>query len=77
MTGLDRIRESAHPRLAIIIAVGVGTIAVAAILAVLGSVTDLASTQYSLPLAVVGYLLFMFGGSGYVAMRVFERRPES
>lgn len=77
MTGLDRIRESAHPRLALIIAVGVGTIAVAAVLAALGSATDLDVAQYSLPLAVVGYLLFLFGGSGYLAMRVFERRPES
>lgn len=77
MTGLDRIRESAHPRLATIIAIGVVMIAVAAMLAVLGTATDLGSTQYSLPLAVVGYLLFMFGGSGYLAMWVFERRPDS
>lgn len=77
MTGRERFRESAHPRLATIILVGVGMIASAAILALLGSVTDLAWTRYSLPLAVVGYLLFLFGGSGYVAMWVFERRPES
>lgn len=51
-------------------------IAVAALLGLLGSMTDLAWTRYSLQLAVVGYLLFMLGGSGYVAMRVFERRPE-
>lgn len=77
MTGLDRIRESAHPRLAIIIVVGVVIMAVAAILALMGSVTELQSTRYSLPIAIVGYLLFMFGGSGYVSMWVFERRPES
>lgn len=75
--GLERIRRSAHPRLVSIIAVGAGMIAVAALLAVVGSVIDPAWSRYSLPLAIVGYLLFMFGGSGYVATWVFERRPDS
>lgn len=76
MSSIDRllgpITRSAHPRLLTLVVLG-------AAIGVLGTALSLAGPGpgelrgLGTRLAVVGYLVFLLGASGYVAFAVFER----
>ena len=77
MSPVDRLlrpfARAAHPRLLALVAIGatVGLVGTALALATPGAGSGPGTLGFRL--AVVGYLVFLVGGSGYVAFSVFER----
>lgn len=71
----ERIVETPHPRLTGIILAGAVLLGVAAVVWLFEppAVTEAGLTWYRA--AIVGYVLVLFGVSGYVAITVFDRRP--
>ena len=76
MSAIDRLAGSltgaAHPRLLVLVVVGAAVGVVGTALVVAGS-GGRGLDALGLRLAVVGYLAFLFGASGYLAFTVFER----
>ena len=77
MSAIDRIAGAlagtAHPRLLVLVVVGAVVGVVGTALAVATPDPTSSFVTLGVRLAVVGYLAFLLGGSGYVAFAVFER----
>lgn len=69
------IANRAHPRLFGLTAVGAVGIAIGVVVQVVGG-GGAASTTWALRISFLGFLLLVFGLAGYLAIGVFERRPE-
>lgn len=74
MTGpLARLARFAHPRLVLLVLVGVALGLVGLVLVLTAGPTGHGLRLVGLRLAGLGGLVFAFGGSGLVAFFVFER----
>lgn len=67
------LSRRAYPRLAVLVVLGAAVGLLGTALVLLGSGGDAVPGPLGLRLAVVGYLLFLFGATGYVAFAVFSR----
>ena len=72
----ERVVETPHPRLTGIILVGAALLGVAAVVWLFEppAVTEAGLTWYRM--AIIGYVLVLFGVSGYVAISIFDHRPQ-
>lgn len=76
MTATDRFSRPAHPRLALVVVLGVVFLAIGGLLWT-AEVAALAATGLlGFRVGFLGFLLFVFGASGYVAIAAFERQPQ-
>lgn len=76
MSGTDplgRLARADRPRLAVLVLVGGVVALVGGALVVAGSALDRGLGAAGLRVAVIGFLVFALGASGYVAFAVFER----
>lgn len=78
MNGLDAIRvrvlRSEYPRLVLLSIGGAGVGLIGTALVLVGSQVGSSLDEAGLRIAVIGYLAFLVGVSGYVAFAVFENR---
>jgi|GEM_PF-4735037 len=70
---LDRIARSAHPRLLLSTLLGAVVALLGAGLSVIAPAVGLGIRETAARIAILGALLFLAGGSGYLAFSVFER----
>lgn len=55
---------------------GILLVCTAGLLTLLGNVADIAWAAYGPHIGILGYIILLAGGSGYLAFWIFERRPE-
>lgn len=72
----NRISKTPYPRLTTAIFVGIGLLILGAILWLFEPAVAIEAGLTWYRVAIAGYLLVLFGVSGYVAITVFDRRPE-
>lgn len=68
---VGRLSRFRHPRLVVLVAVGAVVGLVGSILVLVDPATG--DETLGLRLAILGYLAFLLGASGYLAFAVFER----
>lgn len=74
---LNRLSQAKHPRLMVLIIAGCILIGLAGLLLVLESFLSIRLLPLSVRVGIIGFLLAIFGIAGYIAIGVFEQRPET
>lgn len=74
---LPRIERSEFPRLTLLVVIGALLLAVGGGLVGADPMVEPDVGLLGIRIGVIGFLLFVFGGAGYIAITVFERRPEA
>ncbi len=77
MKPTDISARAAHPRLALLIAAGIGLFLLGSAFALVNPYVEAGTIVLGFRIGFLGSLLVVFGGAGYVAIAVFESRPES
>lgn len=70
---VDRITQRSHPRLTVLVVAGLVFLAIGGLTAVLDPMVGSDLGVLSVRVGVLGYLLLLFGGSGYVALALSKR----
>lgn len=65
----DRVRNTAYPRLTLVVILGALTIVTAGVLAI----TKIGSPGLTFRIGVLGYLFFLVGAAGYISLTVANR----
>lgn len=70
----ERISQTPYPRLTVLVIGGFALLAIGALLVAADPMvgSDLGTSGFRI--GVIGFLLLVVGGSGYIAISVFERR---
>lgn len=66
-------REWSHPRLVVAMGLGAAMVAGSIVLLLAGTVSGWEYGRIPLQVSVIGVIVIIFGASGFVSMRVFER----
>lgn len=63
-----------YPRLAVLILIGLATMVIGGIFVGIGEFTDSDLESLTTPLIFIGFVIFLFGGTGYISFWIFSRR---
>lgn len=70
---VERITQTSHPRLTVLLVTGLVLLAIGGITTVLDPIVGPDLGLLSFRVGVLGYLLLLFGGSGYIALTLSKR----